>query len=157
MANDERIISGNSIAMDEVYHYLPHRFPFLMIDSACNYIEGKSLTGLKTVTIDEPYFEGHFPGNPIMPGVLLIEAMGQTGALLSAKMLDLKPGKQTIMFLGVEKGRFRRPVVPGNILHIPVKLLKVRRNIHFYQGEVHVDGELCAQCTFSAIAIPSNT
>ncbi len=146
---------GQSINLDEVCHYLPHRFPFLMIDRAEEFIEGQSITGIKAVSANEPFFPGHFPGNPVMPGVLLIEAMGQSGALLSSKTLDLKPGQQTIMFLGVEKGKFRRPVVPGDYLRIPVKLLKIRRNIHFYEGEVRVNDAVCAQCTFSAMAVPS--
>ncbi|MDQ7018129.1 MAG: 3-hydroxyacyl-ACP dehydratase FabZ [Robiginitomaculum sp.] len=146
---------GQSISLEEVCHYLPHRFPFLMIDRAEEFIEGQSITGIKAVSANEPFFPGHFPGNPVMPGVLLIEAMGQSGALLSSKTLDLKPGQQTIMFLGVEKGKFRRPVVPGDYLRIPVKLLKIRRNIHFYEGEVRVNDAVCAQCTFSAMAVPS--
>ena len=147
---------GQSIDMAEVCHFLPHRFPFLMIDRAENYIENTSITGIKAVSANEPYFPGHFPGNPVMPGVLLIEAMGQSGALLSSKSLDLKPGGQTIMFLGVDKARFRNPVMPGDFLHIPIKLLKVRRNIHFYDGEVRVGDKLCAQCTFTAIAVPTS-
>lgn len=146
---------GQSINLDEVCHYLPHRFPFLMIDRAEKFIEGQSITGIKAVSSNEPFFPGHFPGNPVMPGVLLIEAMGQSGALLSSKTLDLRPGGQTIMFLGVKKGKFRRPIIPGDFLKIPVKLLKIRRNIHFYEGEVRVDGALCAQCTFSAMAVPT--
>ncbi len=157
MLENAESAAGQSIAMDEVCHYLPHRFPFLLIDRAINFIEGESITGIKAVGANEPFFPGHFPGNPVMPGVLLIEAMGQSGALLSSKTLDLKPGEQTIMFLGVEKGRFRRPVVPGDLLHIPVKLLKIRRNIHFYEGEVYVNEVLCAQCRFSAMAIPSSS
>ncbi|PHS28026.1 MAG: 3-hydroxyacyl-[acyl-carrier-protein] dehydratase FabZ [Robiginitomaculum sp.] len=154
IATEEHAASGQSINLDEVCHYLPHRFPFLMIDRAEEFVEGQSITGIKAVSSNEPFFPGHFPGNPVMPGVLLIEAMGQSGALLSSKTLDFKPGEQTIMFLGVEKGKFRRPVVPGDYLRIPVKLLKIRRNIHFYEGEVRVNGALCAQCIFSAMAVP---
>ncbi len=149
--------TGQSIAMDEVLHYLPHRFPFLMIDRAQDFVAGQSITGIKAVSANEPFFPGHFPGNPVMPGVLLIEAMGQSGALLSSKTMDLRPGEQTIMFLGVEKARFRRPVLPGDYLRIPIKLLKVRRNIHFYEGEVHAEQGLCARCIFSAMAVPSDS
>lgn len=145
--------NADHISPEEVRYYLPHRFPFLMIDRAENFIVDKSITGIKAVSANEPYFPGHFPGNPVMPGVLLIEAMGQSGALLSSKSLNLEPGQQTIMFLGVEKAKFRRPVVPGDFLHIPVTLLKVRRNIHFYEGEVRSNGHLCAQCSFSAMAV----
>lgn len=142
-----------TIPMEEVLHFLPHRFPFLLIDRAEDFIAEKSITGIKAVTVNEPFFPGHFPENPVMPGVLLIEAMGQTGALLSAKTLDLKPAEQTIMFLGVEKARFRKAVLPGSLLHIPVRLIKVRRNIHFYEGEVRNNGALCASCSFSAMAV----
>lgn len=155
MTTNETLLEEQSITMEEVCHYLPHRYPFLMIDRAEDFVSGKSITGIKAVSANEPYFQGHFPGNPVMPGVLLIEAMGQAGALLSTKTLGLKPDEQTIMFLGVEKGRFRRPVVPGDFLRIPVKLINVRRNIHFYEGEVRSNGILCAQCTFSAMAVSS--
>jgi 3-hydroxyacyl-[acyl-carrier-protein] dehydratase len=150
----EEETTGTGIDMQEVLHYLPHRFPFLMIDRAEAFIAEKSIIGIKAVGANEPYFTGHFPNNPVMPGVLLIEAMGQAGALLSSKSMNLKPGEQTIMFLGVEKGKFRRPVLPGDLLHIPVTLIKVRRNIHFYDAQVRVNDTLCAQCRFSAMAVP---
>ncbi len=150
---NESAVPGQDIAMAEVLHFLPHRYPFLLIDRAENFVAGQSITGVKAVTNNEPFFPGHFPENPVMPGVLLIEAMGQTGALLSAKTLDLKRGEKTIMFLGVEKARFRRPVLPGCLLNIPVRLLKVRRNIHFYEGEVRDGDNLCAACNFSAMAV----
>ena len=115
----------------------------------------QSITGIKAVTINEPFFPGHFPGKPVMPGVLLIEAMGQAGALLSAKSLNLDVSKKTILFLGVEKARFKCPVLPGQLLHIPVEIVNVRRNIHFYAGRIVVNGTTVAQCTFSAMAVES--
>ncbi len=149
--------SGDTIEPDEVRRYLPHRYPFLMIDRAEGFVAYKQITGIKAVGANEPCFPGHFPGNPIVPGVLLIETMGQAGALLSAKSYDLDFARQTIMFLGVEKARFRQPVRPGALLRVPVRLLRVRRNIHFYEGEVHDGDALCARCSFSAMAVDSQS
>jgi len=147
---------GATIAPDEVRRYLPHRYPFLLIDRAEDFVAHERITAIKAVGATEPYFPGHFPGNPIVPGVLLIETMGQAGALLSAKSYDLRFAEQTIMFLAVEKARFRQPVRPGALLRVPVRLVRVRRNIHFYEGEVHDGDALCARCSFSAMAVDNH-
>ena len=147
---------GARIEAEEVRRILPHRYPFLLIDRAEDFVAGERITGIKAVSAAEPYFPGHFPDNPVVPGVLLIEIMGQAGALLSAKSYALDYTHNPIMFLGVEKARFRQPVRPGTVLRVPVRLVRVRRNIHFYEGEVHDGGALCARCSFSAMAVESS-
>jgi len=131
-------------AMDtsEIMEALPHRFPFLMIDRIVSGTVGESITALMNVTGNEPYFEGHFPGRPIVPGVLIIEAMAQAGGVLShVTMIDVEPNP--LFFLAsVDKARFRRTVLPGEQLRIQVDVVRVRRGIWFYACEAFVGDEL---------------
>jgi beta-hydroxyacyl-ACP dehydratase FabZ len=106
-----------------VLQRLPHRYPFLLIDRAVDYIANTSIRGIKNVTINEPFFPGHFPGAPVMPGVLQIEALAQTGALLMSKTLEADISKHLILFMSVESARFKRPVMPGDVMEMPVEVL----------------------------------
>jgi len=142
--------TGNMIVPDEILARLPHRFPFLLVDRAHSYVEGESIVGIKCVSAGEPYFQGHFPGNPVMPGVLMIEALAQTGALLMSKTLDADIGNTVILFIGVDRARFRKPVRPGDVLEMPVRVVANRRGLFRFEGEARVNGAKVAEAEFSA-------
>lgn len=126
----------------EIREALPHRYPFLMIDRIIGGTVGESITAIKNVSSDEPHFAGHFPDRPVMPGVLIIEAMAQAGGVLSyLTMIDVEP-KPLFFLVGIESARFRRPVLPGDQLVIQVDVERVRRGIWFYKCAATVDGEL---------------
>jgi 3-hydroxyacyl-[acyl-carrier-protein] dehydratase len=125
---------------------LPHRYPFLMVDSILEIERLKRIVGVKNVSINEGYFQGHFPGQPVMPGVLIIEAMAQTGGLLILLEIPDRE-KKLLYFVAVDNGRFRRPVVPGDQLIIEAKVLNYRKDFCKLQGEARVNGELAAEAT----------
>jgi 3-hydroxyacyl-[acyl-carrier-protein] dehydratase len=143
--------AGTDIACDEVLMRLPHRYPFLLLDRATGYVANRSIRGIKCVTANEPFFQGHFPGYPVMPGVLIIEAIAQSGALLMSKTLDADVSKHVIFFMSVDNARFRRPVRPGDVLEMPVEVVLARRNIFKFKGRAEVNGELAAECEFAAM------
>ncbi len=143
--------AGEAIGIDEVMRRLPHRPPFLMIDRAVDYQAGKSIRGIKCVTMGEPFFAGHFPRHPVMPGVLLIEAMAQSGGLLMSKTLDVDAEKNVILFMSVDNARFRRPVRPGDTLVCPVEVIYGRMGVYKFRGRAEVDGEVAAECEFAAM------
>ncbi len=122
--------------------YLPHRYPFLLIDRVLDFTPGESLHAIKNVTINEPFFTGHFPIKPVMPGVLLLEAMAQATGLLAFKTSGKPADDELYYFAGIDKARFKRPVEPGDQLHFEVKLLKDKRGVGLFYGEVKVDGQL---------------
>lgn len=145
---------GTAVGPDEILRRLPHRYPFLLVDRAYGYVEGRSLIGVKCVSAAEPHFQGHFPENPVMPGVLIIEAIAQTGAVLMSKTLDADISRTVIYFLGVEHARFRRPVRPGDVIEMPVEVVAARRGVFKFKGEARVNGEKCAEAEFSATSAP---
>jgi len=144
---DERIIDIN-----EIMEMIPHRYPFLLIDKVKDIQSGESAIGIKNVTVDEPYFEGHFPGHPIMPGVLIIEAMAQTSAVLVVEVMG-KRENRLVYFMTVDQARFRKPVLPGDRLELTVRKERSRGNVWKFKGEAHVDGNLKAEAVFSAMII----
>ncbi|MGE0828868.1 MAG: 3-hydroxyacyl-ACP dehydratase FabZ [Hyphomonadaceae bacterium] len=144
-------VEAREIKIDEVLKRLPHRYPFLLIDRATEYEPFKSIRGVKNVTVNEPFFPGHFPENPVMPGVLQIEAMAQAGALLMSKSLDVDVSQHVIFFMSVDNARFRRPVRPGDTLELPVEVVLHRRNIFKFRGRAEVNGELAAEADFAAM------
>ncbi len=130
----------------EILEYLPHRYPFLLIDRVVEVVPGKSIHAYKNVTINEPFFVGHFPHHPVMPGVLIIEAMAQAAALLSFKSTGVKPDDNSVVyFAGIDNARFKRPVVPGDQLIFDVEITHAKRNIYKYKARASVDGELAAE------------
>jgi 3-hydroxyacyl-[acyl-carrier-protein] dehydratase len=141
--------TGN-IGIDEILDRLPHRYPFLLLDRAEDYVVGESITGFKNVTVNEPFFPGHFPGNPVMPGVLIIEAVAQAGALLMSKTLDADVSKTAIYFMGVDKVRFRRPVRPGDTLRMPVRVTHMRGDLFKFAGAALVGEQRVTEFDFSA-------
>ena len=118
--------AGATIDYAEVMRRLPHRYPFLLVDKAEDFVSGTSITGIKNVTHNEPFFPGHFPIDPVMPGVLIVEAMAQTGALLMSKSLDVAVADKVIMFMSIDGVRFRKPARPGDQLRMQVKVIKAR-------------------------------
>jgi 3-hydroxyacyl-[acyl-carrier-protein] dehydratase len=148
--------AGQTIEIEEVLARLPHRYPFLLIDRALDYKPFTSIRGIKCVTANEEFFQGHFPGAPVMPGVLLIEAMAQAGALLMSKSLDVDVSKHLILFMAVDNARFRKPVKPGDRLELVVEVIFHRRNIFKYRGRVEVDGERVAEAEFAAMKADRN-
>ncbi len=133
----------NTMGIQEVLDYLPHRYPFLLIDRVLDYTVGKSLQAVKNVTINEPFFQGHFPIMPVMPGVLIIEAMAQAAGILTFVTTNTKPGKDNIYYLaGVDNARFKQPVVPGDRLVFDVSVHKSVRNIWKFKAQASVEGKL---------------
>jgi 3-hydroxyacyl-[acyl-carrier-protein] dehydratase len=149
--NREPLDEGEVIGPAEIQRRLPHRYPFLLVDRATHYIASNSIRGIKCVSFNEPHFPGHFPEKPVMPGVLQIEAMAQTGALMMSKSLDVDIARHTILFMSVDNARFRRPVFPGDVLEIPVEVIYARRNIFKFRGRAEVRGDLVAECEFAAM------
>ena len=140
-----------SIEIGEILARLPHRYPFLLVDRAEEYRPSESLVGIKCVTINEPFFPGHFPGNPVMPGVLVVEALAQVGALLMSKTWDIDISKTTIFFMSVDGARFRLPVRPGDVLKLHVEAVKIRAPVVKFKGKALVNGKLAAECEFAAM------
>ena len=130
----------NSLDIYEILKHLPHRYPFLLVDSLEEMEEGKRVFGYKNVTINEPFFQGHFPGIPIMPGVLIVEAMAQAGGVLIAESVDLESMGALIYFMSIDKVRFRRPVRPGDTLDMATTLTRRRGPIGEGKGAATVDG-----------------
>jgi 3-hydroxyacyl-[acyl-carrier-protein] dehydratase len=128
-----------------------------MIDRAQSFVSGESLIGVKCVTINEPFFVGHFPGAPVMPGVLIVEAMAQTGGLLMSKTRDADPTGKIILFMSVDECRFRRPVRPGDVLKLSVKVLRSRANVVKFAGRGLVDERLVAEAQFAAMLVDAPT
>ncbi len=133
----------------EIMSLLPHRYPFLLVDKITELEEDKRIVGIKNVTVNEPFFQGHFPEYPIMPGVLIVEAMAQVGGLLAFKSSGAE-GKKIVYFAGIDKARFRNPVIPGDQLRFVVALLRTKRSIWVFKGEAFVDEKLVAEAELMA-------
>lgn len=137
--------------LQAIKRIIPHRFPFLMIDRLVDISREEGATGIKNVTNNEPYFEGHFPEMPVMPGVLIIEAMAQTAAAYSAVVENLDTEGKVVLFMGIDKGKFRRPVVPGDQLRVHVSITQRRPPVWKYQGIARVDGHVVAEAEVKAM------
>jgi 3-hydroxyacyl-[acyl-carrier-protein] dehydratase len=153
MTDEPNDSPGEAIGYAEVLRRLPHRYPFLMIDRAEDFRPSRSIVGIKNVTFNEPFFQGHFPGDPVMPGVMIIEAIAQSGALLMGKSLAIDPVGKTIMFMSVDNARFRSPVRPGDQLRMFVEVTRARGEIFKFAGKATVNGKAAAECEFAAMAV----
>ncbi|MCI4626543.1 MAG: 3-hydroxyacyl-ACP dehydratase FabZ [Candidatus Magnetoovum sp. WYHC-5] len=131
-----------------ILNILPHRYPFLMVDRIVELIDSESAKGIKNVTMNEPFFQGHFPGNPVMPGVMIIEAIAQVSGILAFQS-GMKGN--TVLFMSIEKAKFRKPVVPGDQLLIEVKVLHKRGNVWKFSGKASVDGAVVSEAEFTAM------
>jgi 3-hydroxyacyl-[acyl-carrier-protein] dehydratase len=143
------------IDIQRIMQLIPHRYPFLMIDKVVDVTPGEAATGIKNVTINEHYFQGHFPQRPVMPGVLIIEAMAQTAAVLVMHSLGRGSEGSLVYFMSVDSARFRRPVVPGDTLAVRVVRQRNRGNVWKFDGQALVDGKLVAEATFAAMIMDS--
>jgi beta-hydroxyacyl-ACP dehydratase FabZ len=135
----------------KIMEYLPHRYPFLLVDRILEMTSEGRIIGLKNVTINEPFFQGHFPGRPVMPGVLIIEAMAQVGGVWAYATQVKDKDKELIYFMGIDKARFRTPVVPGDQLYIEMALIKSRANVFKMAGKATVDDKIVAEAEIMAI------
>ncbi len=136
--------------IQKIMEILPHRYPFLMIDRIIDLVPGDQVTALKNVTINEPFFQGHFPGQPVMPGVLIIEAMAQAGGVLAYESRTTDSHGQLIYFMSMDKVRFRKPVVPGDQIIFTAKILKLRSKVAKMSGTATVDNQLVAEAVLMA-------
>jgi 3-hydroxyacyl-[acyl-carrier-protein] dehydratase len=149
MKDETAIIEVVDIA--EILKFLPHRYPFLMVDRIINVRGDESGVGIKNVTVNEPQFLGHFPNNPVFPGVLLIEGMAQTAGVLCLKSLQASGKPQLVYFLTIDKARFRKPVVPGDTVEYHMTKINRRKLMWWFRGEAKVAGELVAEAEVGAI------
>jgi len=134
-----------------IMDFLPHRYPFILIDRIIKLVPGRKVLALKNVTINEPFFQGHFPGRPIMPGVLIIEALGQAGGIISYPGMQEKKSNLAMYFMGMDRVRFRKPVVPGDQLILDVKILQQRSKVFKMAGKATVDNVIVAEAEFLAM------
>ena len=137
--------------IDEIKRLIPHRYPFLLIDKVINIVKNESATGIKNVTVNEPYFEGHFPSSPVLPGVLQIESMAQTAAVLVAKSLDIADSSALVLLTTIDNAKFRRPVTPGDVMSLSITVQKMRNKLWKFGGEVIVNSQKMSECEFSAM------
>ncbi len=139
------------INVEGIKKLIPHRYPFLMIDKVVNIIPAKSCIGVKLVTNNEPHFEGHFPNHPVMPGVLIIESMAQSAAVLVVHTMGERAHGKIVYFMSIDEARFRKPVVPGDVLYVHCEVERSRGNVWRFKGEARVDGQRVADATYSAM------
>ena len=144
------VIVPENIDIVEILNTLPHRYPFVMVDKILSMEIGKDITGLKNVTINEPFFQGHFPGRPVMPGVLILEGMAQVGGIMAFYSNPEAIGKKLLFFAGIDKARFRRPVVPGDQLILKLQLVKSKRSLMVMVGKAFVEDKIVAEAELMA-------
>lgn len=140
----------------QIMTYLPHRFPFLLVDRITAFSKGEKIVGVKNVTINEPFFQGHFPGHPIMPGVLILEAMAQVGGVYAQLAGEVEEGKVPY-FVGIDQARFRKPVLPGDVLRLELNLTSLRRGIYTFAGQAFVGDKLVAEAELKATFAAAST
>jgi len=139
------------ITINEILSMLPHAYPFLLVDRIVEIELGKRIVGIKNVTYNEPFFPGHFPGRPIMPGVLIVEAMAQTAGVLIFKSMPEEEHQRSVFFLGMDNVKFRKPVIPGDQLRLELEITRHRQSIWGFKGRALVDGKLVAEADLLAM------
>ena len=142
---------GRMLTVQDIKALIPHRYPMLLVDRIIDIVDGVSCTGIKNVTINEPFFQGHFPQEPIMPGVLIVEAMAQTAGALVCATADIGSTDNSVYFMSIDNARFRKPVVPGDTLQMKVEKLKKHRNVWKFSAKAMVGEILHAEATFTAM------
>jgi len=148
-------VTSKVIDINRIMQMIPHRYPFLMVDKVVDVVPDTSAVGIKNVSAGEPHFQGHFPARPIMPGVLIIEAMAQTSAVLVVETLGPDAEGKLVYFMTVDSARFRKPVIPGDTIHIHVFKERSRGNVWKFRSEAKVDGVLVAEATYAAMIMDS--
>ena len=151
MDSDTSVAEDVVIDIEKIVEMIPHRYPFLMIDRVTDLVPEVSAIGHKNVTINEPHFQGHFPTKPVMPGVLIVEAMAQTSAVLVVHSLGGNTEGKLVYFMSVENAKFRRPVQPGDVVKIHVQTKQHRKSVLKFDGVAKVDGQVVAEATFTAM------
>ena len=149
--DDMETVPGTVIEVARIMEMIPHRYPFLLVDRVVNLVPGATATGLKNVTFNEPHFTGHFPGAPVMPGVLIIESMAQTAALLVVATLGPDAEGKLVYFMSIDGARFRKPVVPGDSMLVTVERLQNRRNVWKFSCCAKVEDNLVGEATIAAM------
>ena len=143
---------NGAMDINEVLEHLPHRYPFVLIDRVESMEVGKKITAIKNVTVNEPFFPGHFPHYPVMPGVLVVEAMAQAAAILSFKTMGEKPSDNSVYyFVGIDSARFKKPIIPGDQIILNVSIVRILKGIWKYQGVATVDNEVVAEANLMCI------
>jgi len=142
------------IGIQEIMETIPHRYPFLLVDKIVEMEMGKRIVGIKNVTMNEPFFQGHFPGHPIMPGVLILEAMAQTGGVLALKSAPPEQAKnKVIYFMSIDNAKFRKPVLPGDQLRLELDVIRQRSNIMHLKAQALVEGAVVAEAELKAMIV----
>lgn len=144
---------ATELDINRIMQLIPHRYPMLLVDKVKDIVIGESCTGIKNVTMNEPQFTGHFPQKPVFPGVMIVEAMAQTSAILVMQTLGQEAEGRLVYFMGIEEAKFRRPIGPGDQIHIKVQKVQNRRNVWKFRGEAWVDGNLHAEATYTAMIV----
>ena len=148
-------VNKDVIDVNQIMDMIPHRYPFLMIDKLTDIVPSRSATGIKCVTMAEPHFQGHFPVMPIMPGVLIVEAMAQTAAVLVVHSTGVQSKGKVVYFMSIDNARFRKPVVPGDVIHLKVETIRQRGNVWKLRGKAFVDEKVVAEAVFAAMIADS--
>ena len=146
-------MNSESCNIDEIKRLIPHRYPFLLIDKVIDIVKNESATGVKNVTVNEPYFPGHFPEHPVMPGVLILEGMAQTAACLISYEYQSLSKNNLVFFTGIDKAKFRKPVTPGCKLFYKIYLITSKKSLYKFRGEAFVEEKLVASSEFSAMLV----
>ena len=137
--------------IDEIKKLIPHRYPFLLIDKVTDIVKNESATGVKNVTVNEPYFPGHFPSSSVVPGVLQVESMAQTAAVLVAKSLNFSESNALVLLTTIDNAKFRKPVIPGDVMSLVISVKRIRNKLWKFYGQVIVDSQRVSECDFSAM------
>lgn len=145
--------TAETIDIGRIMDMIPHRYPMLLVDRVIDIVKGESAVGIKNVTINEPQFQGHFPQRAVMPGVMIVEAMAQTAGILVVHSMGAEAEGKLVYFMSIDKCRFRRPVGPGDVMHIHVAKERSRGNVWRFQGKVYVDDKLCSEANFAAMLV----
>ena len=153
--SSDTVNADTVIDINRIMEMIPHRYPFLMIDRVKGVVPDHQAVGVKNVTASEPHFQGHFPNHPVMPGVLIVEAMAQTAAVLVVETLGAEAEGKLVYFMSVDSARFRKPVTPGDVLEITVTKIRSRGNVYKFEGKARADGVLMAEAVFSAMIMDS--
>ncbi|MBO0334998.1 3-hydroxyacyl-ACP dehydratase FabZ [Sneathiella sp. CAU 1612] len=145
--------TADTLDILKIMDMIPHRYPLLLVDRLVDIVPGTSATGIKNVTMNEPQFQGHFPNRPIMPGVMIVESMAQTAGVLVIKTLGAESQGKHVLFMSIDNARFRKPVTPGDTMHVHVHVKQNRGAVWRFTGEVQVDGKKVAEADFSAMIV----
>jgi 3-hydroxyacyl-[acyl-carrier-protein] dehydratase len=145
----------DTIEIERIMSMIPHRYPFLLVDRVIDLVRGESATGIKNVSINEPFFQGHFPGRPVMPGVLIVEAMAQTAGVVVIEFLEAENQAKLVYFMSIENAKFRKPVTPGDTLHIHVTKQARRGNVWKFSAQAKVDGVVVSDASYRAMIVDS--